>query len=263
MGKLSFESGVGKAPLLPANHYEGGALVMRLAYGQGEQGEDDEGEATPAVGEPSNPPGTTFELEKATGGPSAPLDPEVLEAFKAQCNRELIVRVTRFARRLAAAVADLGGSGGDALAEDLVQEALLDTQRGVLRWDPAAASLEFHLTSRIRSRARDERRRAVAYPHVSLSTPAKEEGSSLLEQAEATLLVQQEAEARARRGQRRGALKRLIAEDSDVREIVRAVEDGAKTKADILRVTGLSTREYRNARDRLQYLKRQMTGDED
>lgn len=238
---------------------------MRLAYGQVEQGEADGGDATPAVGEPSDPGGTTFEAKKATESPIAPLAPEVLEEFKGQCNRELIVRVTRYARRLAAAVADLGGSGGDALAEDLVQEALLDTQRGLLRWDPSAASLEFHLTSRIRSRARDERRRAVAYPHVSLSTPAKAdtEGPSLLEEAEAVLTVQQEAEARAQRVRRRGALKKLIAEDSDVREIVRAVEDGAKTKADILRVTGLSTREYRNARDRLQYLKRQMAGDED
>jgi DNA-directed RNA polymerase specialized sigma24 family protein len=238
---------------------------MRLAHGQVEQGGDDGGDATPAVGEPSHSSGTMFEAGTESGGPIVPLPSDVLEAFKAQCDRELNNRVTRYARRLAAAVADLGGSGGDALAEDMVQEALLDTYRGVLRWDPAAASLEFHLTSRIRSRARDERRRAVAYPHVSLSTPAKEEseGPSFLEEAEAALSVQQEAEARARRVRRRGVMKKLIAEDPDVRAILNAVEDGATTKADILRATGLSTREYRNARDRLGYMKRQITGGED
>jgi DNA-directed RNA polymerase specialized sigma24 family protein len=238
---------------------------MRLAYEQAEQGGVDGGDATPTVGEPSNASGTTFEAERDSGGTSVPLASDVLEAFKAQCNRELLVRVTRYARRLATGVADLGGGGGDALADDLVQEALLDTQKGVLRWDPAAASLELHLTSRIRSRTRDERRRAVAYPHVSLSTPAKEEdeGLSLLEEAEAALSLQQEAEARAQRVRRRGALKKLIAEDPAVRAIVNAVEDGAKTKADILRSAGLSAREYRNARDRLGYMKRQIAGGED
>ena len=238
---------------------------MRLAHGQAEQDGVARGDATPAAGKPSKSSGTMLETERDGGGTSVPLASDVVEAFKAQCNRELLVRVTRYARWLAAGVADLRGGGGDALADDLVQEALLDTRTGVLRWDPAAASLELHLTSRIRSRARDERRRAVAYPHVSLSTPAKEEdeGLSLLEEAEAALSVQQEAEARAQRVRRRGALKKLIAEDPDVRAIVNAVEDGAKTKADILRIAGLSAREYRNARDRLGYMKRQMAGGED
>jgi DNA-directed RNA polymerase specialized sigma24 family protein len=235
---------------------------MRLARGLLERGGADGGDATSAAREPSTSCEAMFEAETGGGTPRGPLASDVGEAFKVQCNRELLIRVTRYARRLAVGVTDLGGSGGDSLADDLVQEALLDTRTGVLRWDPAAASLELHLTSRIRSRARDERRRAVAYPHVSLSTPAKEEGEgvSFMEEAEAALSVQQEAEARAQRVRRRGALKRLIGEDPDLRAILNAVEDGAKTKADILRATGLSARQYRNARDRLGYMKRQMTG---
>lgn len=122
------------------------------------------GEATPArmAGEPASEDARP--VPAAAGGPPTKqrLSGELLALFTAQCTHELWERVSRYARKAAARVCELGGNGGDALGEELLQDALRDTLEGTLRWDPEAASLESHLVSRIRSRARDER---LSFPH--------------------------------------------------------------------------------------------------
>ena len=200
-----------------------------------------EGASTPAVPSPTR----------------QPLCGELLALFTAQCTRELWERVGRYARRAAARVSELGGIGGDALGEELLQDALRDTLEGTLRWDPEAASLESHLVSRIRSRARDERRRAREAPLLSIDAPTEADSgeSPVLQEAEAMLARQHNDDDRALRARRRSNRRAVLADDPEAIAILDAIERGFTKKRDILRVTGLTERAYRNARDRFSYLR--------
>lgn len=186
-----------------------------------------------------------------------PLCGELLARFTAQCTHELWERVGRYARKAAARVSELGGIGGDALGEELVQDAFRDTLDGTLRWDPEAASLESHLVSRIRSRARDERRRAREVPLLSLDAQTEADGveSPVLHEAEAMLARQHDDDDRTLRARRRNNRRAVLADDPEAIAILDAIERGYTKKRDILRVTGLTERAYRNARDRFSYLR--------
>jgi hypothetical protein len=111
--------------------------------------------------------------------------------------------------------------------------------------------------SRIRSRARDERRRASEAPHVSIDAPTESDGgeSCALHEAELMLASQHDDNDRARRARRRSNHRAVLADDPEAIAILDAIERGFTKKRDILRVTGLSERAYRNARDRFSYLR--------
>lgn len=217
------------------------------------------GEATPSrvAREPAG--GDAGPVPAAAGGSPTKqrLSGELLALFTAQCTHELWERVARYARKAAARVCELGGSGGDALGDELVQDAFRDTLDGTLRWDPEAASLESHLVSRIRSRARDERRRAREAPHVSIDAPTESDGDerSVLHEAEVILARQHDDNDRARRARLRSNRRAVLADDPEAIAVLDAIERGFTKKRDILRVTGLSERAYRNARDRFTYLR--------
>lgn len=182
--------------------------------------------------------------------------------FMIQHNEALLRKVRRYARRISASVAEAGGIGGETYAEELVQDAITDTAAGVLTWDPSAATLESHLMSRIRSRGRDERRRALQVPHLSFDEPAEDEGesSTVLEEVEQTLCPpQHDADAEHARD-RMKRLRALATADADLQGILDAIDDGAEGKAEILAATGLSERAYRNARVRLCRLGDQIFG---
>jgi hypothetical protein len=170
----------------------------------------------------------------------------------------MLRRVRRYAGRIAASVAEAGGLGGDDGAEELVQECLADTIAGDLTWDPAVATLESHLMSRIRARGRDERRRARQHPHASMDEACDEgeDGATVLEEVEEALGQRQRqrdtTEDHARR--RMLQLREHAAEDPDLRAILDAVDEGAEGKAEILAATGLPENAYRNARLRLRRL---------
>lgn len=185
---------------------------------------------------------------------------EVRTLVRTHCDSGLLARVRHYARKIAAAVSEAGGFGGDAYAEDLLQDALADTLAGVLRWDPEVATLESHLMSRIRSRGRDTRRRAVAYPHVSIDAPADEESDapSPVEEAEAAWAVLEDQGQWSRSEEHLQHLFSLAAEDEEVWAVLTVLRTGNLGREDILRITGLSARAYRNARHRLAVMGRQV-----
>ena len=208
---------------------------MRLTRGQAEQGGVGVGDATPAVGHPNK---------------------SWRAMFDEQCHDEMLRRVRRYARRVASSVAEAGGLGGEACAEELVQDCLTDTIAGLLVWDPAIATLEHHLMSRIRSRGRDERHRALQNPHWSIDVSPDEDdsSSSALDEAEQALILSQDEAAERYASARLALMREHAASDSNVREILEAVDNGAEGKAEILVASGLSEKAYRNARLRLRRL---------
>jgi hypothetical protein len=176
-----------------------------------------------------------------------------LEAFDAQAAPAMLSRVRRFASKLAEAVVHAGGVGGAYYAHELVQDALGDTLTGLLRWNPDAVSLEGHLCSRIRSRARHARQAAASGRFASLDhEPEGERGRAILADVETAL------SHRARGASTRSYAQRVMAHvralavaDLDVLAILHAIESGAEDRVAILSATGLSAKAYRNARLRL------------
>ena len=215
---------------------------MRLANGQIEQGQDEREEATPPADEPSRAWGTMF---------------------AAQCTGDMLRRVRRYAHRIASSVAEVGGIGGEACAEELLQDCIADTLSGVLVWDPAVVTLESYLMSRIRSRGRDERHRVLKLPHASIDVSPDEDdaGPSVLDEAEQALILGQDeaAERRARTFECRASacltqVRDQADRDPDLRAVLDAVDRGAEGKSEILAASGLSDKAYRNARLRLRRL---------
>jgi hypothetical protein len=176
--------------------------------------------------------------------------------FAIQCDARMMDRVRRYARRVAASVADAGGLGGDACAEELMHDCLVATYAGELTWDPAATSLESYLMSRIRARGRDERRRALRCPTSSLDEKDgdEDEGTTVLDEAEAALRSRYEDEPEQPERPRVFQLREHAVDDQEALAILDAAAAGASSKAEILRATGLSEKEYRNARLRLRRL---------
>jgi hypothetical protein len=179
-----------------------------------------------------------------------------IEAFEAQATLAMLRRVRRYASRLAQTVAHAGGVGGEYYVHELVQDALGDTLIGLLRWDPNVTTLEAHLCSRIRSRARHDRVLAMASGHESIDVDRANEDNDrdggVLEEAEAALMPRQGNAASADYARRTVEKVRALArDDREVLAIVDAFDDGAESKADVMKATRLSARAYRNARDRL------------
>lgn len=92
---------------------------------------------------------------------------------------------------------------------------------------------------------------------MSIDAPAESDGGerSVLHEAEAMLARQHDDNDRARRARRRSNHRSVLADDPEAIAILDAIERGFTKKRDILRVTGLSERAYRNARDRFSYLR--------
>lgn len=177
------------------------------------------------------------------------------EAFAAQCTKQLYDVARRFAARRAAVVGWCGGANDDYYVRELVANVIGDTADGILRWDPAAQSLEAHVLDAISRRSNHDCSRALRYRHEPFEAFDLEAPHALIEEVEAKL-----AEAAPGRWfeleldpTERSQQLRELAEPDDVHvsRILDAFEAGNATKSDIMRFAGLSDREYDAARKRL------------
>src|ERR1044071_1478935 len=110
-----------------------------------------------------------------------------LEAFTAQCTNQLYEVARRFAARRAAVVARCGGVVDDYYVRELVANAISDTAAGILRWDPAAQSLEAHVLDAISRRANHDCSRALRYRHEAVDLFDPEAPRALIEEVETRL----------------------------------------------------------------------------
>ncbi|MEZ4362183.1 MAG: hypothetical protein R3B48_18490 [Kofleriaceae bacterium] len=185
-----------------------------------------------------------------------------LEAFEAQVTAPMLSRVRRYASKLAQAVVHAGGVGGAFYAHELVQDALGDTLAGVLRWDPEVVNLEGHLCSRVRSRAGHARAAAALGRHEWLDAHERD-GDRVRTEVEGALArdaPNPEAQSHAQRAV--AQVRRAAVGDAAVQRLLDAIEAGVEDRRELVVATGLSAKEYRNARLRLRRLCRAALGKE-
>jgi hypothetical protein len=177
------------------------------------------------------------------------------KAFAAQCIEQLYDVARRFAARRAAVVGWCGGAADDYYVRELVANVISDTAAGILRWDPAAQSLEAHVLDAISRRSNHDCSRALRYRHEPFEAFDLEAPGALIEEVEAKLAdavpglwfgLELDPTERIQR-------LRELAEPDDVHvsRILDAFEAGNATKSDIMRFAGLSGLEYDAARKRL------------
>jgi Sigma-70 region 2 len=182
-----------------------------------------------------------------------------IEAFEAQCVDAMVKRLHRFA---AAWARILGGeyAANDAdYADELVQDVLTDAMEGVLRWDPAKGDLEPYLIDVIRLRARRDRKRAERHEHVPLDASTLEDPSLPIEQLEGSLAADASPEVTdsgenmtAEMTRTMTKLRALVPGDLLAQRFLDAVDnEDATTRAQVMRITGLTSSQYHNTRRRL------------
>ena len=182
-----------------------------------------------------------------------------IDAFDAQCTEPMLKGLRRYAASWARL---LSKDYGNDYAEEIVQNALTDTMRGVLRWDPLADNLGPYLEAVIRLRARRDRKRARRNEHVSIDALDPDDPSSGITDVEASLAVSTSARtiesAEAARTETMTQLRALAVDDPLALRFLDAMEHDVITRAQIMRFAGLTRAEYHNTRRRLARLRTQL-----
>lgn len=198
--------------------------------------------------------------------PASP-SPDVLHAFRDQLTPELIKAARRYARQRAKLVREVRRRIDPLYHLELVQDALGDTWRGTVRWDPARRSLLDHVRDVIRQRTFNDRRRAGVYQHVSMhhSPVANDEVSMTgltieaeMAQAHGSGAVPSPAIVATLLDQVVLELHRLAARDLDARAILGCWAKGITDGSEVMDLTGLAENDYRKARQRILYLARHL-----
>lgn len=200
---------------------------------------------------------------------SASAPPEAwIDAFDTQCTAALLKRLRRFAAYRARALGWSSAANDAYYAEELVQDAVTDTLLGVLRWDPSIQPLDRHLLDAVRLRARRDRAHAERYRHYSIDAWSdhgddedEDDGASFVT-AEAEASLQATAPDPAASARTRAAiakLRELSGDDLLAQRFLDAIEhDDAHTRAEVMRLAGLTSVDYHNTRRRLARLYSQL-----
>jgi hypothetical protein len=181
-----------------------------------------------------------------------------LEALQTQLTEELTDRVRNFARMRALGVANTGRKVDDYYVRELVQDAIVDTYEGVLRWDPARVSLETHLLRAVQFRSRNDRTHAIEYPHDSLGDGTDR---SIFAESDASETVAPERTGERRRyaAEVMDAIRAAASADKAVLRILDAYDAQATTKTEVMAFAGMKARTYHNARIRLTRIVRNLS----
>jgi hypothetical protein len=200
-------------------------------------------------------------IEKTKRPPFVP-DEAWIDAFTKQNTSEMLEAAKRYATRRMRRIGEAGGHVDEIDIRALVQDALTDTLFGEVSWDPAKSSLEQHVFDTIRYRTRDVRKRASKYTHERIDVfDQTSEGTSTMGEIEGSLRLDQEAPTAAEivfADQVIARLRELAARDPVVLRLIDAIAEGATEPADIMAVSELAPKQYRNARERLARLVRAM-----
>ena len=203
----------------------------------------------------------TMPVEKAARPPFTP-DEAWIDAFTHQNTSELREAAKRYAARRMRRIGESGAHVDEFDIRALVQDALTDTLFGEVTWDPAKNTLEQHVFDTIRYRTRDVRKRAKRYTHQRIDVfDMREEGTQAMGEVESSLRGDQEMPSPDEllfAQQVIDRLRELAAHDPLVLRLIDAIAEGATEPADIMAVGKLGTKQYRNARERLDRLVKAM-----
>lgn len=187
----------------------------------------------------------------------APFQPteEWIDAFKKQCTEAMRLDLREYARRRARGVGRAGAHVDDSYADDLVANAIADTLFGVVAWDPNAKTLYQHGEDTIRYRTRHDRHRAKRFKHRRIDAP-----TSAAEQQATYGLLETSLQHDQSGGTAETAIfanevltqvRELAAGDPPVLRYLDAIVAGAQTRTEIMEATKMTTKTFRNTRDRL------------
>jgi hypothetical protein len=193
--------------------------------------------------------------------PSSRFEPpeDWIDALTIQCIPAMFKRLQRYAARRMRGIDKIGYAADEYAAEELVQDALHDTATGVLRWDPAARSLEQHLLDVLQARTKRLRRQAERFPLTSLDGERRGDELAPRDEVDAALLEQAlRAETAMHAATVMTELRQLAGDDDLLLRMLDALERGAVTRDDVIHVAQFSRVEYHNARRRLDRLVTQL-----
>ena len=187
---------------------------------------------------------------------------EWLDEFTKQCTAAMRLDLREYAKRRAWGVGRAGGHVDDGYVDDLVADALADTLFGVVAWDHAVKPLYQHVEDTIRYRTRHDRKRAVRYQHKRIDAPTSAaERHVTYGMVEASLRRDhggETAETAIFAQEVLAQIRALAAGDRDVLRYLDAIADGAHSRIEIMEATSMSSKAFRNARDRLGRLTEQL-----
>jgi hypothetical protein len=193
--------------------------------------------------------GRDSESEIDVDKPFAP-DSAWVDEIEKQTTPALIAGLHRYAHVRAYGVAATGRKVDDFYVRELVQDAIVDTWLGVLRWDPERCSLKKHLAGAIKSRTKSHRNHATDNPHEYIGDDTA--ASRLAEQDASCIAADPEYSVQRIYAQQTLAQIRAAAScDKPVLRILDAYEAGAHTKEEVLAHANMKARTYHNARIRL------------
>lgn len=142
---------------------------------------------------------------------------------------------------------------------ELVVKALSDTLLGVVRWNPNAKTLENHIRDVIRRRSAIDWKRAKKYPHESIDATNENGHSPMLAEVDSALAGRQpDPQAAEIAAKALAELGQLAEDDPELLAYIEARADGL-SRAELLRITGLSLAKYRKVRRRLARLVQQLS----
>lgn len=172
------------------------------------------------------------------------------EAFRAQLTKQLIANAEHYAAARAMGVQRAGGNVDDLYSRELVQDVLTDTLSGVLAWTPSRCTLETHVLDSVRFRSRHDRVRARRFQHISLES-CDEPTRAIIEDALATAAtVTQQPDDRHRYARCLESIRRAAEGDRELIALLDAYRR-ARSKEEVLDATGMTPRQYDNAKKRL------------
>lgn len=178
------------------------------------------------------------------------------EEFEKQATTKLIDRMYRAARSRLRLFAGPTGHVDSADVEDIVMGVLGDTLKGKLFWNPEKESLENCLLDAIKFRVRNRWEKEQRRKHDPIEED--DDARSVAEQAAAGATVPAAPAAGVRQLRIKAVYDDVIAAlrprcvgQPRVLELLELYMDGVTERDDVLRESGMSEREYKNARERL------------
>lgn len=179
-----------------------------------------------------------------------PPGPEVLAAIQAALAEPGMLRkVFGYARKRVFTL-QKAGVGVDLEADDLVNQAIVDTVQGRLTWKPDAVALSTHLCGAIRTRTfKLMTRRKAAAPEDAIDDalaerePGADPTGELAERREVVRKVKEHLFRAA-----------IAKDDEGVQLLLMAYEEGTEGRSAIGDATGLTPNDVTNARKRLDRL---------
>jgi hypothetical protein len=184
--------------------------------------------------------------------------PEWRALFRAEATQATLDEAVAYAASYAHSLAAIMGRRSPGTVEEMVQDAIGDTFRGRVRWDPSRCSLAMHLKGVLRSRIGHELDRADGVKHSAIDAVSDQRMTDAIAIDSApsasghTNRSAQELTVR---------LRELAKDDEPVLQLIDCYRDGITERRRVCSATGMTVATFHNADRRLKRLAKQLPDD--